>query len=75
MVYFFRTLLEVEMVLLAIGAHPDDVEIGAFGTLARFVNRGDKVVICSVTNGNLGHASIEPNKLRVKRMAEGATAA
>ncbi len=48
---------------------------GAFGTLARFVNRGDKVVICSVTNGNLGHASIEPNKLRVKRMGEGATAA
>ena len=47
MVYFFRTLLEVEMVLLAIGAHPDDVEIGAFGTLARFVNRGIKLLFAA----------------------------
>lgn len=63
------------MRILAIGAHPDDVEICCFGTLARCVQRGDSVVVCSVTNGNQGHADIEPERLRMIRMAEGARAA
>ncbi|HCJ95345.1 MAG TPA: hypothetical protein DHV69_09240 [Sphaerochaeta sp.] len=49
------------MKILAIGAHPDDVEICCFGTLARCVERGDSVVVCSVTNGNQGHFGIGPN--------------
>lgn len=63
------------MKILAVGAHPDDVEICCFGTLARCVQRGDSVVVCSVTNGNQGHAEIEPERLRLVRMAEGARAA
>lgn len=63
------------MKILAIGAHPDDVEICCFGTLARCVERGDSVVVCSVTNGNQGHEQIDPERLRMVRMAEGARAA
>ena len=62
------------MKILAIGAHPDDVEICCFGTLARCVDRGDSVVVCSMTNGNKGHATIEPERLRMVRMAESAKA-
>ena len=31
--------------VLAIGAHPDDIEISCAGTLARYVNDGKKVTI------------------------------
>lgn len=62
------------MKILAIGAHPDDVEICCFGTLARCVDRGDSVVVCSVTNGNQGHVTIDPERLRMVRMAEAAKA-
>lgn len=37
--------------VLAIGAHPDDVEIGLGGTLARLVSQGYAVGILDLTNG------------------------
>ncbi len=40
--------------VLAIGAHPDDVEIGVGGVLARHVAEGDQVVIVTCTNGEAG---------------------
>ena len=36
---------------LCIGAHPDDVEIGMGGTVAKLVREGAKVVIVDLTNG------------------------
>ncbi len=63
------------MKIMAIGAHPDDVEICCFGTLAKCVQRGDTVVVCSLTNGNLGHTTIDPQQLRMVRMAEAASSA
>ncbi len=62
------------MKILAFGAHPDDVEISSFGTLARCVQRGDTVVVCSIGNGNLEHSFLDREKLRMVRMAEGAQA-
>ena len=38
------------MNVVAIGANPDDVEIGAAGTLARHVKEGDKVYILHMIN-------------------------
>jgi len=38
------------MNILAVGANPDDVEIGAAGTLARHVNEGNKVYILHMIN-------------------------
>lgn len=58
------------MNVLAIGCHPDDVEISCAGTLAKCVQRGDRVIVCHVANGNMGHAVIEPPELREMRIAE-----
>ncbi len=39
------------MRLLALGAHPDDVEIGMGGTIAALRAQGHEVVLCDLTNG------------------------
>ena len=58
------------MRILAIGCHPDDVEIACSGTLAKCVKRGDTVIVCHVSSGNLGHVIIPPDELRVIRANE-----
>ena len=58
------------MNVLAIGCHPDDIEIGCSGTLAKCVKRGDKVTVCHVANGNMGHEIIPPDELREMRAKE-----
>jgi len=63
------------MNILAIGAHPDDLEIVCFGTLAKYVQRGDKVFVCHISNGNLGHAQIPPSELSDIRFDEAQNAA
>jgi len=40
--------------ILAFGAHPDDVEIGAGGTIAKAIAQGKKVGIIDLTKGELG---------------------
>lgn len=40
--------------VLAIGAHPDDVELGCGGTLAKLISEGKKVAIVDLTQGELG---------------------
>lgn len=40
--------------VLAIGAHPDDIEIGCGGAIARHVVDGDAVTMLVVTNGEVG---------------------
>jgi len=40
--------------ILAIGAHPDDVELGCGGTIAKLISQGKKVVIVDLTEGELG---------------------
>lgn len=40
--------------LLAIGAHPDDVELGAGGTIAKLTSEGFKVAIIDLTKGESG---------------------
>ncbi len=63
------------MNILAIGAHPDDLEIACFGTLARYVKAGHSVSVCHVSNGNLGHFVIEPEELSKIRYNEAQKAA
>lgn len=58
------------MNVLAIGCHPDDVEIACAGTLAKCVKRGDRVIVAHVSSGNLGHVVIPPDELRVIRANE-----
>jgi LmbE family N-acetylglucosaminyl deacetylase len=40
--------------VLAIGAHPDDVELGCGGTLLRHLARGDEITILVMTGGERG---------------------
>ncbi len=40
--------------ILAIGAHPDDVELSCAGTLAKEINAGKTVAILDLTKGELG---------------------
>mgnify|MGYP004658057969 CR=1 FL=1 len=63
------------MKVLAVGCHPDDLEINAFGTLAKCVKRGDEVYICGVTTGDQGHYKILPEELATIRVKEAAAAA
>ena len=58
------------MNVLAIGCHPDDVEVNCAGTLLRCIERGDKVTVCHVANGNLGHELINEDELRDMRALE-----
>lgn len=58
------------MRVLAIGCHPDDLEIACGGTLRKYVEQGAEVVMCHVANGNLGHVEIEPDPLRAVRIQE-----
>ena len=58
------------MRVLAIGAHPDDIEIACSGTLAKCVKRGDMVIVCHVSTGDLGHVVIPPEELKVIRANE-----
>src|SRR5438045_1823386 len=42
---------DLELDLIAVGAHPDDVEIACGGTLARLVRKGYGVGIVDLTDG------------------------
>ena len=43
--------------VLAIGAHPDDVEFGCFGTLKQHILNGDNVTICLMSNSTVQDAT------------------
>lgn len=62
------------MKVLAIGCHPDDIEVSCAGTLAKYVKNGHDVTVCHVANGNLGHAIIMPDELREMRAKEAKSA-
>ena len=40
------------MNILAIGAHPDDIEYGCAGALIKYRRQGHKIFLCVVTNGS-----------------------
>jgi LmbE family N-acetylglucosaminyl deacetylase len=63
------------MNVLAIGAHPDDLEILCGGTLARCARRGDRVTMLIMTDGSAGHAEIPPEDLAAIRQEEACAAA
>lgn len=55
------------MNILAIGAHPDDIEVLCAGTLALYAEQGHNIFIAVSTNGNVGsptHSSVEIAAIR-----------
>ncbi len=53
------------MIILGIGAHPDDLEILAGGTLAKYDKLGHQVIMSHLLNGDKGHFHI-PSKTLVR---------
>ena len=49
-----------KMNILAIGAHPDDIEFGCGGSLIKYADRGHHLFLLIMTQGGLG----APNKVR-----------
>jgi LmbE family N-acetylglucosaminyl deacetylase len=62
---------------LAIGAHPDDIEFGAGGTLARWAGAGCHVVMAVMTDGSKGswNPAEDPAELVARRAGEQQAAA
>lgn len=58
--------------VIAVGAHPDDVEIGCGGTLARLVEQGYRVGIVDLTDGEPTPASPGP-EVRLAEARQAAT--
>ena len=57
--------------VLAIGAHPDDVELGCGGTIAKLISEGKKVAILDLTEGELGtRGTNETRAIEAKNAAE-----
>ena len=56
--------------VLVISCHPDDMEIACAGTLLKCKARGDRVVVCHLCNGDLGHEIIQPDELAQIRLGE-----
>lgn len=56
--------------VLCISCHPDDMEIACAGTLLKCKKRGDRVVVCHLSSGNLGHEIIPPEELIEIRRGE-----
>ncbi len=62
------------MNILAIGAHPDDIEIGCGGTLIKYAREGHQVYLLVATHGELGgEGLVRTEELRRSAEIVGAT--
>ncbi len=58
------------MNILAIGAHPDDIEMQCAGTLALYAQQGHKVFMAIATNGNVGSPTLSRTEIAKVRRRE-----
>ncbi len=63
------------MRILAVGAHPDDLEILCGGTLARYAERGDEVFMAVATDGAGGSTTLPEAEISRIRQQEARTSA
>jgi LmbE family N-acetylglucosaminyl deacetylase len=65
-------LIDTPATVLAVYAHPDDPDVAAGGTLARWAAAGSKVHVCICADGDKGSMdpAISPDQLVVVRRAE-----
>lgn len=61
--------------VLAIHAHPDDVEFQCAGTLAHLAKLGHKIVIATMTPGDCGSKDLPPKEIAAVRREEAQKAA
>ena len=58
------------MKILAVGAHPDDVELLCAGTLAKYKRQGHEVALAIATNGEVGSSTLPKAEIAAVRRAE-----
>lgn len=58
------------MRVLAVGAHPDDIEILCGGTVAKYAARGDEVTLAVATNGEVGSPVLPKQEIAEIRRRE-----
>jgi LmbE family N-acetylglucosaminyl deacetylase len=63
------------MHILAVGAHPDDLEILCGGTLARYAKAGHQVTMAVATNGEVGSPTLSREEISEIRRREAFTSA
>ena len=63
------------MNIVCIGAHPDDAEVFAGGSCVKWVRQGHRVLMVSMTNGDIGHHRMAGGVLARRRIAEAHAAA
>ena len=63
------------MRVLAVGAHPDDLEILCGGTLAKYAKQGHHVTMAVATNGEVGSMTLPNEEIAAVRKAEAAASA
>ncbi len=63
------------MRVLAVGAHPDDLEILCGGTLAKYAAHGHHVTMAVATNGEVGSMTLPKEEIASVRKAEAAASA
>lgn len=56
--------------IVVFGAHPDDAEYKAGGVGAKWAKQGHHVLLCSVTNGDIGHWQMAGGPLAERRTRE-----
>jgi LmbE family N-acetylglucosaminyl deacetylase len=54
-----------KMHILAIGAHPDDIEFGCGGSLIKFIDRGHRASLLVMSQGGLGGATTTRSKEQI----------
>ena len=57
------------MRIIAVGAHPDDVEFGCFGTLSYYFSMGNEIFIVLLSSGELSE-KIEIRERESKKSAD-----
>ncbi len=65
-----QTPSDARLRIIAFGAHPDDCELRAAGTAAKWAALGHHVKFVSVTNGDIGHWNMAGGPLATRRRAE-----
>jgi LmbE family N-acetylglucosaminyl deacetylase len=63
------------MKVLAVGAHPDDIEFLCAGTLAKYKRLGHEVAIAVATNGEVGSSTLSKQEIAAIRHDEAAASA
>ncbi len=58
------------MKILAIGAHPDDIEFQCAGTLAKYKRMGHQVAMAVATNGEVGSSTLSKKEIAAVRRKE-----